>query len=49
MGEKQVSGANETYGVGKKCMQCLVRKTERRKLCGRSKRGEENNIAMDIK
>jgi hypothetical protein len=47
--EKQVSGASEAYEGGKKCMQCLVGKPEGRKPCGRSKRGQENNIAMDLK
>ena len=48
MSEKQLSGAIETCGGGKKCMQCLVGKNERRKPCESSKSGEENNIAMDL-
>jgi len=48
MSEKELSGAIETCGGGKKCMQCLVGKNERRKPCESSKSGEENNIAMDL-
>ena len=47
--EKQVSGSSETCEDGKKCMQYLVGKTERRRSCGKYKLGGENDIAMDLK
>jgi hypothetical protein len=49
MKEKQESWASETNEGRKKGMQSLVGRTERRKPCGRSRRGGENNVGMDVK
>jgi hypothetical protein len=40
--------ACSTRGRDEKCIKTWVRKTERKRLLGRPRRGEEDNIRMDV-